>query len=430
MPPLAGTLKRPGALLVLILCLGLAVRLYAAGEMNASRPDSPARLSADEPGYDALARGLLAGEGLTWPGRVPLYPVWLAGLHYITGYSYAAGVYVQCLLGALAVWLTFLLGRTLFGLPVAAVAALGAAVDIVLVQQSVRFLSEILFTPLVLAVAIAFVRAVESPTHGRFVWTGVWIGLANLVRPTLVGFPVMAALTIAYALGARRAWRPVAALVLASTLVVTPWVIRNYFKYGAIYPLATSNAILWQGSPEYFHLVRREGYTYLDVWNKVIYGPANQGNDPGSIEGDRYWTRRAIRSIAAEPLVYLRFCLEKAVTYWIGDPNADWGDSYVFNYRALREWGFSRFQTVQYLLSRALPLVAFASLFWLRPYWRRLLPVLSILAYCTLLHSITHAEARLSDPLHPLLFVIFAAALWTRFGRHAVVPPATTKDPW
>jgi hypothetical protein len=413
----AGWLMRWAVLL--IVCLGLAVRLHAAWETNQLRPDTPARLSADEPGYDNLARELLAGEGLSWPGRVPLYPVWLAGLHYITGYSYARGIYIQCLMGALAVWLTFVLGRDLFGRRVGLLAALGAAVSIVLVRQSVRLLSEVLFTPLVLAVAISFVRAMQSPTVARFAWTGVWIGLANLVRPTLVGFPVAAVLAIGYALGPRRAIRPAAALLVAATVVVLPWVIRNYLKYDAIYPLATSNAILWQGSPEYFHLIRREGYTYLDVWNKVIYGPGNEGNDPGSIEGDRYWNRRALQSIAAEPLVYVRFCLEKAVTYWIGDPNADWADRYIFDYRVLREWGFSRWVTVQYMLARAFPLIAFGALFWLRPHWARLLPVLTILAYCTLLHALTHAEARLSEPLHPLLLVIFAAGVCAWSGASA-----------
>jgi len=34
----------------------------------------------------------------------------------------------------------------------------------------------------------------------------------------------------------------------------------------------------------------------------------------------------------------------------------------------------------------------------------------SILAYCTLLHAVTHAEERLSEPLHPLLLVIVAGA--------------------
>jgi hypothetical protein len=409
--------RRTGSLVFLIVCLGLFVRLHAGWERNQSRPDTPARLSADEPGYDNLARGLLAGEGLTWPGRVPLYPAWVASLHYATGYSYARGIYVQCLVGALAVWLTFVLGRDLIGPAVGMLAALGAAVDVILVHQSVRYLSEILFTPLVLAVAITFGRALSQPTAARFAWTGMWIGIANLVRPTLVAFPLMVVLTVAYMFGARRAVRPAAALLIASTLIVTPWVVRNYLKYQAIYPLATSNAILWQGSPEYYRLLRHEGYTYLDVWNKVIYGPGNEGNDPGSIEGDRYWTRRALRSIAAEPLVYLRFCLEKAITYWIGDPNADWGDGYPFDYRTLRGWGFSRFATVQWMLARAFPLVALATLLFLRPYWYSLIPVLSIIAYCTLLHAITHAEARLSDPLRPLLLVIFAAGVCAGFTR-------------
>jgi 4-amino-4-deoxy-L-arabinose transferase-like glycosyltransferase len=412
---------------LLIVCLGLFLRLYAAWEVNGVHPDTPARLSADEPGYDNLARELLAGEGLSWPGRVPLYPVWVAGLHYLTGYSYARAIYIQCLVGALSVWLTFVLGRDLFGRHVGMLAALGAAVNIVLVRQSVRILSEILFTPLILIVAISFVRAVRAPTPGRFAWTGLWIGLANLVRPTLVAFPVAAAAAIVYMLGPRRGSKHAAALLLAATLVVLPWVIRNYLKYDAIYPLATSNAILWQGSPEYFHLIRHEGYTYLDVWNKVIYGPGNEGNDPGTIEGDRYWTRRALRSIAAEPVLYLRFCLEKAVTYWIGDPNADWADRYLFDYRALREWGFSRSATVQYMWWRAFPIVAFAALLWLRPHRRRLLPVLTILAYCTLLHAITHAEARLSEPLHPLLLVIFAAGVCARLGMS--IDPSTATDP-
>jgi hypothetical protein len=408
------------AIVLLIVCFGLALRLLTAREINETRPDTRARLGGDEPGYDNLARELLAGEPLSWPGRVPLYPAWLAALHYATGGSYAREVYIQSLVGALAIWLTFMLGRDCFGPAIGILAALGAAIDIVLVRQPVRFMSEILFTPLVLAVAISFGRAMRSGGVAPFAWTGAWIGVANLVRPTLVAFPIVAAATVAYAVGVRRAARPSAALLFTSSLVIAPWIVRNYFKYDAIYPLATSNAILWQGSPEYYHLVRDRGFGYLDVWNKVIYGPGNEGHDAGSIEGDRYWTRRALRSIAAEPWVYARFCLEKSVTYWIGDPNADWYDTYVLNYHALRQQEFSRWVTVQYIVARVFPLFAFAGLFLLRPYWRRLLPILSILAYCTLLHALTHAEARLSEPLHPLLMVIASAAvLCATFG-----PPA------
>lgn len=399
------------AIVLLIVCFGLGLRLLTAREVNQTRPDTRARLVGDEPGYDNLAREVLAGEPLSWPGRVPLYPVWLAGVHYVTGGSYARGVYVQCLAGALAIWLTFILGRDCLGTAIGILAAAGVAVDIVLVRQPVRFLSEILFTPLLLAVAISFVRAMRSQAVAPFAWTGVWIGLSNLERPTLVAFPIVAAATVAYAFGVRRAARPAAALLITSSLVIAPWIVRNYLKYDAIYPLATSNAILWQGSPEYYHLVRDRGFSYLDVWNKVIYGPGNEGHDPGSIEGDRYWTRRALRSIIAEPWTYARFCLEKAVTFWIGDPNADWGNTYVFNYHALRELELSRWVTAQYMVARVFPLFVLASLFLLRPDWPRLLPILSILGYCTLLHALTHAEARLSEPLHPLLMVIASAAV-------------------
>ena len=396
--------------LALVVSLGLILRLEAAHSWNASRPDAPARLTADEPGYDSLARDLLDGRGFIWPGRVPLYPLWIAALHRVTGFSYARAIYYQCFLGALAVALTFILGRQVFGTAAGLIAAFGAAVDIVLITQSVRFLSEILFTPAVIVLAISLTHALSSPSIRRFGWVGFWIGVANLIRPTLVAFPLAAAVVVAVAYPSRRGAAWMAMVTVVSCIVVLPWMAHNYIRHGAVYPLATSNAILWQGSPEYYHLIRDRGYTYLDVWNKVIYGPGNEGHDAGSIEGDRYWTARALRSIAREPLVYARFCLEKAVTYWVGDPNADWGDSFIFNYHALRQWGMSRSTTAQYMVWRAFPIVGFAALLVLRGSYRRLAGILSILAYCTLLHAVTHAEARLSEPLHPLLLVIVAGA--------------------
>jgi hypothetical protein len=242
-----------------------------------------------------------------------------------------------------------------------------------------------------------------------------------------VAFPFAAAAVTVLTWRSRRGVAGATALLVVSVLVVVPWMVHNYLRYGVVYPLATSNAILWQGSPEYYHLIRDQGHTYLEVWNKVIYGPGNEGHDPGSVEGDRYWTARALRSIASEPLLYIRFCAEKAVTYWIGDPNADWGDARIFDFRVLRrKLDMSRSTAAQYMAWRAFPILAFAGLFVLR---RRLLgfrAVLSILAYCTLLHALTHAEVRLSEPLHPLLLVIAAATVQdvlTGFSRRPLVPP-------
>jgi hypothetical protein len=224
-------------------------------------------------------------------------------------------------------------------------------------------------------------------------------------------FPLFILPLFAWAWGWRRGARYGLITLATSLLVVSPWVIHNTIKYKTLFPLQTNNALLWQGSPEYYHLVRDEGYTYARVWSEVVYGPDWQAHDPTSIPGDRYWTRRALSSIAAEPLVYLRFAGEKLFTYWVGDPNADWGDTHVFNYPALRAAGISPYIAMQIMIARALPIAAVVALIILRRQGNRLRPLVIILVYFTLLHAATHAEVRLSEPLLPLLLVITAAAL-------------------
>jgi hypothetical protein len=203
-----------------------------------------------------------------------------------------------------------------------------------------------------------------------------------------------------------------------------------------VWTLATSNGILWQGSPEYYHLTHDRGFGYLRVWREVLYAPGDDAPDPGTVEGEGYWRARAFRSIADEPLTYIRYAGEKAITYWVGDPNADWGDSRVLDYRALRRTGFTRAQTISLLTSRIL--LPAAALLALGLLWRRRLvsiPIVALLAYCTALHAATHAEARLSEPLQPLLFVLLTTAgaavmrratgaRWQSLGSRPVVRPA------
>jgi 4-amino-4-deoxy-L-arabinose transferase-like glycosyltransferase len=391
-----------------VLLLAFILRLHTVWEWNFYRPD---RLIGDEPGYDSLARGMLEGYGFTWAGRVPLYPLWLAFVYLLTNGRIPPVRWGQLGWSLLVVVLVYVLARRLFGHRGGLLAAFLAAISYLLSHQAVRLLSESLYTPVLLLAAIALWDAFQEPKAARFAWAGVLVGVSNLIRPTMFLFPLFLAVILLAAYGWRRGLRWAAAFILTSTLVITPWMVRNYLVYQAVYPLATSNAFLWQGSPEYYHLVKHEGYTYLDVWEKVIYGPDGQLHDPGSVEGDRWWTQRALRSIAAEPLVYLVFVLEKSVTYWIGDPNADWNDTYIFNYQALRDYGFSHYVAIQYMLARILPFFAVLAAAALWRWRRQLLPVYILLVYFTLLHAVGHAEARLSEPLQPFLLILIAGAL-------------------
>ena len=408
----------------LLAALGLALRLALVHITNESRPNSPARLGGDELGYDGLARDVLAGHGFTWPGRVPLYPLWLAALHTLFGPSYVVITWAQALVSATVVPLAVALGRRAAGPLAGLVAGSLAAVSFVLVRQPSSLLSEVLFTPLVLVVALALWRALDRPSGGTVALAGAAVGVANLVRPTLVLFPVVVLALLVYRLGWRRGSALGAVCIAATLLVQSPWMVHNARLGRPVWTLATSNAILWQGSPEYYHLTHDRGFGYLRVWREVLYAPGDDAPDPGTVEGEDYWRARALRSIADEPLIYLRYAAEKAITYWVGDPNADWGDSRVLDYRALRRTPFTRAQTISLLTSRIL--LPAAALLALGVLWRRRIvpvPIVALLAYSTALHAATHAEARLSEPLQPLLFVVLVGA------SAAVVRPPTRTAP-
>jgi 4-amino-4-deoxy-L-arabinose transferase-like glycosyltransferase len=394
-----------------IVLLGLVLRLWWIGEYDLWRRTGPEKLTGDEPGYNNLALALLHGEGFDCACRVPGYPLFLAGVHWMTHESYTGIADIQTLVGLTIVPLTYVLATRFFGRVASLVAAFLAAVSYSLIVIGFPLLTEVVYTPILLLAAIALVDAVRRPTVLRLVLAGALVGGSALVRPTLFLFPLFAFLLFVMALGRRPGLRAGAVFALAAVVVMAPWIVRGYARYHAVFPLATSYALAWQGSPEYYHLVRDRNYSYLDVWTKVIYGPAGQRHDPGTVEGDRYWTRRALSSIADEPTIYARYAAEKLGTFWIGDPEADWFGSHPYDYRALRDGGWTRRDAILLMLDRIVPLVALGALFVLRRRWRTLLPLLALPAYATLVHAATHAEARLSDPFRPFLLILVAGAL-------------------
>jgi hypothetical protein len=193
--------------------------------------------------------------------------------------------------------------------------------------------------------------------------------------------------------------------------LLTPWLLHNSIRQQSLFPLQVSKSVVWLASPEYYHLVRDQGYAYEQIWKDVLYSPDAAEHNPNSVAGDRWWTDRALQSIAAEPLVYLSYAVEKIGTFWVGDPNADWGDTQVFNYQGLLRIGLPPLDAKLFMIGRILTIVALVAALVVWPKWRTLLPVYALLLYSNLLHAATHAEARLSDPLQPFLLIMLAAAI-------------------
>lgn len=214
--------------------IGLAARLIMVGYV-VGLDRVPA---GDEIDYHSLASNLAEGagyrlaDGQTTARRPPLYPFVLSLVYRVVGETPAAARIFQALLGALIVWLVFLVSKRLLTPRAAWLAAGLTALNPFLIFVSGYLLTENLYIVLLLLILIV----APEPTWSwrRTVPTGLLVGLCMLTRPTAFGVAVWI-VVFAVLLGGGRVWerilRSVAVFAVAA-LVMLPWGARNHAAFG------------------------------------------------------------------------------------------------------------------------------------------------------------------------------------------------------
>jgi 4-amino-4-deoxy-L-arabinose transferase-like glycosyltransferase len=408
------------AVVLSVLMLGaLALRLHVVWQRTAPGPEPGAlRLAGDEIGYDALADALRHGTFGPSPVRVPVYPLFIAAAYATFGErSPAKLLSVQACVGVLAVPLTYLLARRVTGRIPALVAAGMVALDDALIWHARGLYTEVVYTPLLLVALLALLWALQTPRLGRFAWAGASGAVVTLCRPTTAWLPLLLPLVLPWGWTWTQKAGGCVAYGLTLAAVIAPWTYHNWRTYHRFLPLTISAGALWYGSPEFYHLTQRRR-SVLEIWDQELNPQRNGGYDPHTIEGDRYFTQRALRSIWAEPRVYVTYALQQAVYVWLGNPMAEWSDGALYQWAMMRQWyPYTTLKLLNMWVARQLPLLAWAALVFLavRRRLRPLVPLVAVCAYFTLVHMLTWAEMRYSEPLHPLLALILVTA-----GREGV----------
>jgi 4-amino-4-deoxy-L-arabinose transferase-like glycosyltransferase len=397
--------------LIFLTLLGLAFRLYLAWRTNQTLPDTPDRLTGDETGYDGLAYWLLKGHFFEWPGRTPVYPLFLAGCYAIFGQSPASVVYIQAFLGSITIPLTFILAKRFTGDQSSLVAAGLIALHPSLILHIRLLQTEVLYAPLILLTVLGLLWALERPRWQNFGLAGALLAITNLCRPTAMLFPAIVPLLMPREWPLKRKMVLFAAYLSAIIIITAPWTYHNYRTHKTFLIYSVSTALLWQGSPEFYHFAYEQlpKRHITQIWQKELNPALNGGHDAFTIEGDRYFTKRAIASILREPAVYLWYCLQKMVFLWFGNPLNDWPDHAMFNVKTMQLF-FSPQRIIGILAARILPVFAVLGMIVLWHRWRDFLPLLAICGYFTLIHALTYAEVRYSEPLHPILAIVIATA--------------------
>jgi 4-amino-4-deoxy-L-arabinose transferase-like glycosyltransferase len=257
----------------------------------------------DQQDYERIAKEFaLTGEFM--PGssyRPPLFPFVLGIYYRLVGFSPEGFFWLQALTGSLVVLMITYGASRLLHFRAGIWAGLLCACDPVLIHYTTQLLTENLFLPLfVLAGLCLFLGGDSSKPVAGALWA-----LAALCRPIIVALGLILVLVDLWR--NKRDPRKIAITlisVLTFSLVLAPWVVRNYRVHGAFVPLTTNTGVnLWMGNNE-----NATGwYLSSDLGPRL---PADE------IQRDRIYLQEALRYIRENPFGAGFLFFKKIILYW------------------------------------------------------------------------------------------------------------------
>ncbi|MDO8495018.1 MAG: glycosyltransferase family 39 protein [bacterium] len=323
-----------------ILLAGLAVRLFLLVYFS----EKPSFfLDDDSPGYLQLAENIKQGNGFSWESaapytpnsfRTPGYPFFLLLHRAITG-NYRSALVTQILLVVATAYLIFLLAKN-FGGYLWGTVAVGVFLFMPFsVMVSVRYLTQSLFVFSLLGVVWVWLQFLKTDHH-RYLWiTVVLLPTLALIRP--IAFYVYLPFLVGYLWYRYRAdqkinWTRfliIAVLMVAVFfMVLSPWLIRNWFLFGhfslasipsyqlyfydtpAVYAhnhglsYAEARQFLEKDIEKYFRVARFEDYMTFEV---------------SGVLADRAW-HYLLESwpglLITRAVLFLKFFVRDGIRYW------------------------------------------------------------------------------------------------------------------
>jgi len=281
-------------------------------------------ITGDDTDYYGIAISLVTNGSFTLHGhptayRMPFFPLFLAFWHLLFGIAPYAILPILLVIGGLLPVGTYLLARTLGGSTwIALVAAMITAIDNYFVIFSRLYMTEVLFSLLVVTSMLAVSRL---RTTYDWVWAGVagtLLGAATLTRANFGPFVVIVLLWLVWhGRNKLRVVLPQTALVgMIVGAMWGGWVVRNYMVFHCLIPFTT------QGGNAYYGIYNDQA-TADDIGDRFGYWiwripdpPATPGKVWDEVALDQYQRTVTREWIAAHPGKALRAALMQVFHLW------------------------------------------------------------------------------------------------------------------
>jgi 4-amino-4-deoxy-L-arabinose transferase-like glycosyltransferase len=372
-----------------------------------------------------MGTSLSRGEGLNAYGtllhrRAPLYPLMIGGLYSVFGEHPLLVQLLQTALFAGTSVLAYQLGRRIYNVRTGVIAGVICAVHPALLRYVADFHLETLFTFLLTGAVFLGFRFYERPSVGRAAAFGVASALTALTKAVAVLFPPLFLVFWWISLKRSRSTVPTRSLILpvamllgAMAVTISPWTIRNYAVTGHFVPISTgfSDAFLrgYVFSKTEFATLSKPPYTDGENESNAMFQQicAAEGAvwEQDDYQTDQILNRAAKARLRADPGAFVRKTVVGLFTFWYEMTSLK--NSLAAGAMALIAWSFAAVGLWRSKTER-------------QPAWILLVPIL----YFNLLLAPLLALGRYSVPIVPCLIVLAAFGvdtLWARyFGRPAV----------
>ena len=374
--------------------LGLVVRLIVLAFLpDQNFPDTKA--------YLAAGRGLLTVGRTLDHTYMPLYPIWT----YLAGGGVTLKL-ADIVLSLATIWIIFALSLTILKDRLAAL--LGAFVAALWPHFAFYAVVGLTETAYVFILCLAFLML-----YRRHWWWGiVFLVLSILVRPTLE--PLIPVLIVVFVVVVHReSWRQagilMAKLALVYVVLMSPWWLVQYQKYGQFVRLNLgSGVVLYSGNNPHNKSGGGVGYNAGDS-RKSDHDPNHPAwriQDP--IARNAALTRAALVYIRDNPGRFATLAAIKLKRFWRLWPYAQEYQSVAIIAVSLMSYGV-------FLLGAIVFLAFHAS-----GRWRALAPILLLTVFLSLVHMVTIGSIRYRFPIEPFLIILGSytvARLIVRFGH-------------
>lgn len=265
--------------------------------------------------WSQMAVNLLSGKGFvidTAPTayRMPLYPLFLAGIYYLFGHANLFAVrIVQAALSAYTCLLIYITAVSVFSEEEKAerIGKISMAVSC-FYPFFIYYSGAVLTETLYIFLLVAFIFFMSK--H-KYVLASLMFGAAVMCRSELSAFIVFIIAGLFFTLRSKEAVLITATMVALMFAAMLPWTARNYLVFNKFVPLSTMGGwTFWEGNnPQNL------------TGGPSHYFPDTSGMD--EVQRDKYLRTEALKVIKDDPGRFTKLCWSKFRRFWNFKLNTD-----------------------------------------------------------------------------------------------------------